>query len=1360
MPPAPPGVKPSGGASPQGNNLGAAAVGGRRVSQSFALQQTMDSGDAEPPRIVSRPASPPATGSLGVEHNAMAAAVSGPRGAGAVESPLDQTSDGSSGSSGDGGAAARGSVVSVGGDTLVGTVLGDRYRLEMRVGEGGMGVVYQAEHLALKTKVAVKVLVRSAGEISRKRFLLEAQMASKVRHPNVVYLADYGLLPDGRPYLVMEFLRGPTLADALRSGRMAPLRACRIAVQIARGMQTVHDQGIVHRDLKPSNIFLLPGDASVGQEDFVKIVDFGVAKDTTAPAKPPEIASDGAATAASSGTAPRDQASSLGASLTRADAQIGTPQYMAPEQIDGGIVDARTDQYAFGCILYRMLTGVLPFMADTAEAVMRMHVEAPVVPPRQRVTDLTISDGLENLVLRCLSKHAEDRFASMSELAFALQQYIDDIEGRSLSLVISAPSNAASASGWMAVWRRTQGRARVILATALGLGLVVGVVATLALRRVSSVSKANTPARLSAAEVLSLRQRALKLLLANVQATSPELRGSACVVLGRASEQAARPAIIARLEDSVPEVRGQAALALARLGDAASVGVLRRLIEPEHTANVRVAAAAALAQLGDEQGSRFLRQALGAASAGTGGTSGASSDLRLRAAFLLCEQGDLRAVELLSSWLDRRLLPAALQGNALGCLAQASVASAQRQLLARMQSDAAMEDRIAAAARLVKVREPQALAFLRQLGAHPGPHQLLAARALAFPGESTGVSILRSVLQDSTAAVPARVLSAEGLGQLGQLDDLRLLGKHLDALPAEDDMAPLRHAIAAAIVDVSQSDPAIMSAQSLSWARSALGDTDWVVRSEALLVLAESEQADDLQRIDNLISDSDARVRRSVVRALGRRRDISAISSLRQALADPEVSVRQEAWASLGRLAKSLGKEGQSLALKEGRRALEQETRNRTEEEQVIARTTLLGVGDAEQRAAVRKLADSSDARTRELVGEYGKSDPELLRKLLNDRVFAVRFAAAQRLAEQGDKSSAAVLREGLGKTGIDGVRSYLLLRRLGELVAAPADPRVVLSRGSVDERIQLVRSLASLPDDLVRSTLLQAARDRELGVRRAVVDVAETLLAGDSREAARAALSLLASDSSRGLRARAAMLLSSLPPEFEAPQSARSASADAASTTSERSTDDAGTTGRDEPTDGGTPAPADVPDETNAPGSESETSSPADSAAQATNDRVLKAAESSLQAGQEAAERQDYKRAIKHLARAATSCSKSKGAKARSEGCSRVMYEAAYSMGRIYGAQGRFADAATEYERARALQSRTRQAAHGQDLARALSELKSKLGTVLVASEHKGRCRKRVQWLPPGRHMVKIGRETRLVTVSAGQQSEVGQCP
>ena len=253
-PPSPPGAKPSGGAFPRGIGPDLPSPGGSRPSQSFALQQTMDSGDPGAPVGLPGAASAAGGGSTAGERGFGGLAGSPQRLGSEGAASLDQTSDGSSGGSSSGDAGSRGNVVSVGGDSLVGTVLGERYRLETRVGEGGMGVVYQAEHLALKTKVAVKVLVRSSGEVSRKRFLLEAQMASKVRHPNIVYLADYGLLPDGRPYLVMEFLRGPTLADALRHGRLSPLRACRIAIQIARGMQVVHDQGIVHRDIKPSNV--------------------------------------------------------------------------------------------------------------------------------------------------------------------------------------------------------------------------------------------------------------------------------------------------------------------------------------------------------------------------------------------------------------------------------------------------------------------------------------------------------------------------------------------------------------------------------------------------------------------------------------------------------------------------------------------------------------------------------------------------------------------------------------------------------------------------------------------------------------------------------------------------------------------------------------------------------------------------------------------------------------------------------------------------------------------------------------------------------------------------------------------------
>lgn len=1352
-PPPPPGpTSPRGAASASGGSAAKPAVGPSDIASDFALGQTMDP-SAAPPAPSAQPGTSDPLGALAAQRSRSSFALdaTGIR-MEAEPAGLDETSDGSSGGSRDGPRGPN-SVVSVAGDNLLGTVLGERYRLEKRVGEGGMGLVYQAEHLALKTKVAVKVLVRSAGETSRKRFLLEAQMASKVRHPNIVYLADYGVLPDSRPYLVMEFLSGPTLTDALRAGPLAPLRTCRIALQIAKGMQTVHDQGIVHRDLKPSNIFLLPGDASVGQEDFVKIVDFGVAKDTTAVPSPSETdrGASGAAPSATSGgegTAGRDQHTSLGSALTRADAQVGTPQYMAPEQIDGGIVDARTDQYAFGCILYRMLTGSLPFMADNADAVMRMHVEASVVPPRQKLPSLAISDELEALVLRCLAKHVEDRFASMTELAQVISQEIEKLEGRYRASGTNPSGRSAIARGLASGFFLRYGKPRTWVLAALGLGLSLGILATLALRRPAGDTTDATQ-RPSLSEIMGLRQRAVQILTKGLQASAPELRRTASQALGRAGEVGARGAIGALLTDQTPEVRAQAVLALARLGDASTTADLRRVLDGDATPSVRVAAASAMAQLGDELGSRFLRQAL---EGSTQPANPAGADLRLRAAFLLCEQGDLRAIELLSGWLDRGILPSAVQASALGCLSQAAVPSATRQLLTRMQSNATMEERIAAAARLLKARDPQAQAFLRQLSKDAGPHQLLAARTLAAPSEPAVGPVLRQVLGDRQAALPARVLAVEGLGLLGQVADLRLLGRALDSLEEAESTSGLRQTLAAAILDISQSDPAVMSAQSLSWARNALQDNDWLVRSDALLVLADSNDDADLQRITSLLSDADVRVRRNVVRALGRRRDSGGLQSLRRALRDNDASVRQEAWSSLGRLAKNLTGDERRSVIAEGQQSLNQAVESGNVEEQVIARSTLATLGDSEQRAGIRKLAESADPRTRAAVAQQAKEDPELLRRLLADKEFMVRFAAARQLAAQGELRAVSVLREGLERGGSDALVSYALLRRLGQPATAPSDLAQRLATGTTEERLQIVRLASQLPLDTARSTLVQAARDRELAVRRAVLDVAEAMQSSDNREAAEAALVVLTGDSSRVIRARASMLLLGQT-NRSAPATGNPASAPASRSDKPASA----------PPDLGSPSTAGASPAATAssdPGlksgdGEAATNAPADDEKSA---RKAKAAEALLQSGGQAAARSDYKRAIKLLSRAASSCSR--GRTPSSGGCTRVVYEATFSIGEIYAQQGRLADAAAEYEKAKELQGKGGPSAHRDAINQALTSLKSKLGTVVIRREQKGRCRKRVEWVPPGRHMLKVDGETRMVNVVAGQQTEVGQCP
>ncbi|MFO0580248.1 MAG: serine/threonine-protein kinase [Polyangia bacterium] len=137
---------------------------------------------------------------------------------------------------------------------FIGTVIGERYQILEMISHGGMGVVFKARHLTLKNIVAVKVLRRRSDSVTQKRFMQEARLASKIKHPNIVFISDFGVLPDGRSYLVMEYLEGPTLAAQLKQGPLDPLRACRIALQIARGMRAVHQHGIVHRDLKPQKV--------------------------------------------------------------------------------------------------------------------------------------------------------------------------------------------------------------------------------------------------------------------------------------------------------------------------------------------------------------------------------------------------------------------------------------------------------------------------------------------------------------------------------------------------------------------------------------------------------------------------------------------------------------------------------------------------------------------------------------------------------------------------------------------------------------------------------------------------------------------------------------------------------------------------------------------------------------------------------------------------------------------------------------------------------------------------------------------------------------------------------------------------
>ena len=276
-------------------------------------------------------------------------------------------------------------------DSRIGTVLNDRYRIIERIGAGGMAVVYRGERLELGRPVAIKFLQEVMLQYPKfiGRFESEAKAMSKLAHPYCVSVIDFGV--EGAPYIVMDFVVGKTLKAILREERLAVPRAMGLTRQILAGISHAHSQGIIHRDIKPENIMI--SDAK-GMGEHVRIFDFGLAKLL--------------------GNSP------AGIKMSSPSIVAGTPNYMAPEQSRGIVVDERADLYAIGIILFEILTGEKPFIHDDFVEVVRMHRDAPRPTLTERTEDREFSPELEDLIAKAMATDPEERFQTADEFIEAL----------------------------------------------------------------------------------------------------------------------------------------------------------------------------------------------------------------------------------------------------------------------------------------------------------------------------------------------------------------------------------------------------------------------------------------------------------------------------------------------------------------------------------------------------------------------------------------------------------------------------------------------------------------------------------------------------------------------------------------------------------------------------------------------------------------------------------------------------------------------------------------------------------------------------------------------------------------------------
>ncbi len=951
---------------------------------------------------------------------------------------------------------------------------------------------------------------------------------------------------------------------------------------------------------------------------------------------------------------------------------MGTPYYLSPEQARGEAVDGRTDQYSLGCILYEMLSGKVPFTGDTLPIVLMKHATVPPQPLRE-LPDITgVPAGLEQIVLRLLAKNREDRFPDLGALEQGLLRVQKQLDGRS-------------------------GRKEIFQKSLIG----IAGASVLALTATMIPRKSGEAPPLSGQEILGMRSQAIA-TLKQALSSPPPLRYSAISALGQVQAH-------------------EAATELGRF-------------ESDGDELSRALAARALGMLGQSQGRDRLRSNL----------RSPNDAVQLQAAYLLCdlEVGSESHVvmEKLRMALGSKSVPQAMLLDVLMCLSHgseedkddaASAVAARAQLAALFQESQSAQNKIPIAARLNALGDEAAHTYLATLATQKGTAQLPAARALASPAESRLAPLFRTTLRSPQTDASARILSSEGLGYSGDLDDLRLLDRMVQTSTASSPEE--RVAAATAVLRLLLQDKETLSEQSLRWAVAALSDGSWATRAAAVQILAQSHVPEAKALIAGLLADPDVRVRKQLVRALSRSKRPDAMVSLLAALRDVDADVRVLALRGLRRLISLFSGEALAQARRDLEGVLGSFLGNASPVEEILARGLLFGLGDQSQRQILQRMQDShSPNQKRELI-EIGVLDETALEALLRDADPQVRVLAAMKLYQSGNAQAQTVLRTAFLDGGVLSPGAYAALRERSN-----ADPvlsqkflALIAPERPLAVRLAALEAAQLLPQTEALEILLRGMHDPESEVRSLCAEVAADLAlpanAGSSSQQRDVVLRYLSQDPNPAVRARAAALLGrsvTLRPELRRLLSQAAESKKAAPNNI-----------RKESKETDTPVP----------------SAPIGADPDSEVTKTYAAARQAVMQG-------NVQKAVRLFQRTRILC----GGRAAQSTCAPLGGKVALELASLYEKDNSLPEAMQEYEKSMNTAGAGKlPPAQRSEAQKGVVRLLFKLGKVIISTKQEKGCKQESLWVLAGvRTQVKVGASFQPVQVAAGSTTKIGDCP